>query len=434
METDHAAGTVRSPSALHRNGENSLKGEWPLDPLDILENLHKVKPVFQPIISAVKHAVMGYEVLGRFQHEEEWQSLGDFFHDPDVPDEYKIEVDQHLLELAVSEMLRTDNAGYLFINRNAKQLLINSGEDFLQTLQQFEEKGFSMDRIVLEITEHDFEESFETLNHLLVYYKTYGIQIAVDHAGAKSSNIDRIRQLRPHILKIDTQLLRNHDPAVFQDIIYSLSVLAHRIGAKLSYENIEEAHQLYFAWKHGGHYYQGFYLGKPSFELLHDGSLSVNTGDKVKEFVDREKSLVEGRLAFTLACEDKVRKLLTKWQGAEEADRFIETVTGSFDEESFRMYICNSDGQQVSSNFRKRQEVWVNEPHHKGSHWAFRPYFLENMMQMKTWNKGSLSDTYSDIETGETIRTFSYPLSDHHFLFIDIRYSFIIENDFLLFQ
>lgn len=405
-----------------------------MDPLDILENLDKVKPAFQPIVSAVKHTVIGYEVLGRFQVENDWSSLGDFFQDNDVPDEYKVEVDQHLLKLAISQMLDSGNEGLLFINRNARQLMINNGEDFLKTLQAFVEKGFAMDRIVLEITEHDFDEDFDQLAHLLIYYKTYGIQIAVDHVGAKSSNIDRIRQLRPHILKIDTSFVRNVNSDVFQDVIQTLSVLARRIGAKLSYENIEDDYQLYFAWKHGGHYYQGFYLAKPDFDLPINGAMSLDVGDKIKAFVQREKSMVEGRYAFVVSREEKVKKLISNWHGPEKADDFIELVSEAFDEESFRLYICNSDGQQVSSNFRKHNKQWGFERDQIGSHWAFRPFFLENTMQMKTWHKGILSDIYSDIETGEIIRTFSYPLSEDCYLFVDISNDFLSESDYLLFQ
>ncbi|MDN7227518.1 EAL-associated domain-containing protein [Planococcus sp. N064] len=405
-----------------------------MDPLDILENLDHVKPAFQPIVSAVKHTIIGYEIFGRYQSDSEWLSLADFFHDADVPDEYKVEVDHHLLQLAITEMVQSGTEGSLFINRNAKQLLINGGEDFLHTLLEFEKQGFPMNRLVLEITEHDFEERFDVLNHLLLYYKTYGIQIAVDHVGAKSSNIDRIRQLKPHILKIDTGIIRQSSPDVFQDILYSVSLLARRIGAKLSYENIEDDHQLYFAWKNGGHYYQGFHLARPSFTPQLDDSLLINVGEKVLGFIQREKSLVKERLAFALACEEKMKKMPAKWQGPETADAFIASVTEAFDEESFRIYVCNSDGQQVSSNFRKTDGSWTMETDQKGSHWAFRPYFLENILHMRTWHKGILSDPYADIETAEMIRTFSFPLSDKYFLFVDISYAFIFDHDFLLIE
>ena len=405
-----------------------------MDPLDIIDNMDKIMPVFQPIVSAVKHDVIGYELLGRFLEPDGTKSLGEFFNDPEVPDEFKTEVDQRLLEMALDQLLLQNNDCLLFINRNARQLMAGDGEDFLKILLEYQKRGFPLERIVLEITEHDFNEDFDTLNHLLLYFKTYGIQIAVDHVGAKSSNIDRIRQLRPHILKIDMSISRHHQPDAFQDIIHSLSMLAHRIGARLLYEYIEDNHQLYFAWKHGGHYYQGYYLAHPNPALLTTDSLSIHVGEKVKEFVYREKTMVSERLAYTARSEEKLKRLMGKWQSPDFADLFIREVQSFFETESFRIYICNSNGEQVSSNFRKTAGYWHGEPQHIGSHWAFRPYFLENMMLMKANHKGRLSDIYADIETGEMIRTFSYPLSDECFLFIDLSYDFLSENDYLLFQ
>lgn len=46
--------------------------------------------------------------------------------------------------------------------------------------------------------------------------------------------------------------------------------------------------------------------------------------------------------------------------------------------------------------------------------------------------KGILSDLYSDIETGEMIRTFSYPLNNEDFLFLDLSYAYLYENEELL--
>ncbi|ARI78386.1 EAL domain-containing protein [Halobacillus mangrovi] len=403
-----------------------------MDPLDIVSDLHNIKPVYQPIVSAIKHDVIGYEVLGRYHNEGSWMSLGPFFHDKEVPDEFKVEVDQYLLKIAMREMLQSNMEGNLFINRNAKQLMVNDGEDLLQTLLLFEQKGFSMNRIVIEVTEHDFDEEFEVLSHLLQYYKTYGIQIAVDHVGAKSSNIDRIRQLEPHILKIDTTIIRNQNAEGFHDVMYSLSMLARRIGAALLFENIEDDFQLHFAWKHGGRFYQGFFLAKPSDYLVTKEALTLNLSEKISAYITREKSLVEQRLHLITQWETKVRELLPKWEGPKKVDAFIDLVKDRFHQESFRMFVCNSDGQQISSNFRKRVNSWELEPEQRGSNWAFRPYFLENVMQMKSTGKGILSDIYSDIDTKEMIRTFSVPVSNQYFLFIDIRYSFIYDHECLL--
>ncbi len=403
-----------------------------MDPLEIITNLQNVKPAYQPIVSAIRHNVVGYEILGRYWEGNEWVRLRSFFLDNEVPDEFKMEVDQHLTQIALSEILESDKEGFLLLKRNAKQLMVNHGEDLLRTLKSFEQKGLSMERIVLAITEHDFDEEFDTLNHLLLYYKTYGIKVAIDHIGIKNSNIDRIRHLEPHILKIDTNIIRDHHSEGFQDIIYSLSMLAHRIGAALLFNNIEDNFHLQFAWKHGGMFYQGQYLAPQKFDLSSLDSLTVNVKGKIAEYIQREKNFVEQRQNLVLIWEQKAKSILSQWKGIEKIDSFIKELTTLFNEESFRMFVCNSDGYQVSSNFRKRDEGWKTEPDKKGSNWAFRPYFLENTLQMKTFNKGILSDNYLDIETRETIRTFSFPLSDHYFLFVDISYSFIFENESLL--
>lgn len=403
-----------------------------MDPIDVIENLQHVKPMYQPIISAIRHNIAGYEVLGQYLHQGKWVSLSGFFLDDEVPDDFKVEVDQQLLKIAITDMLESNNEGYLFINRTAKQLMVNDGDDLLQTMIEFEKKGFSMERLVIEVTEHDFDEEFEGLNHLLLYYKTYGIQIAVDRVGAKSSNIDRIRQLEPHFLKIDTRIIRKYNAEGFQDIIHSLSLLAHRIGAALLFEYIEDDFQLRFAWKHGGHYYQGFYLAKPEFALAAGNGLEIDLGKKVGEYIKREKALIDKRLKHVLEWEQRIKNQLSHWTSGRNADEFIKTITNQFNKESFRIYMCDSDGWQVSSNFRKKDKVWETETEKIDSNWASRPYFLENLVRMKTWNSGILSDLYSDIETREMVRTFSFPVTSQYFLFIDISYSFIYENESLL--
>ncbi|GGM19150.1 putative EAL-domain containing protein YkuI [Paraliobacillus quinghaiensis] len=403
-----------------------------MDPLEIIGNLDRVKPAYQPIFSAITHSITGYELLGRFYNGNEWISLAEFFHDVDVPEEFKVEVDQHLLHIALSELLESEQDTFLCVNRSAKELLVNNGEDLLETLQTFEKKGFAMNRVVIEVAEQDFNEDFENIHHLLLYYKTFGIQLAIDHVGAKTANIDRIRQLEPHILKINTRIIIGSQSGGFQDIMYSLSLLAHRIGAALLFENIEDDFLQYYAWKNGGRYYQGYYLAKPTFDLGSMLPFNENISGKVIEYIEREKKLIEERLGYILSWEEKLKVLLPQWKALESVDGFIEVVTNYFNEESFRMYICDSNGKQISANFRKLNDTWKIETEKLGSNWAFRPYFLENMMQMKTRKTGILSDLYSDIETRELIRTFSYPLSSEDFLFIDIRYTFLYDHECLL--
>lgn len=401
-----------------------------MDALKIMDQLDRVQPALQPIVSALTHQIAGYELLGRYLDENQWVSLGDFFGDADIPDEYKNEVDHHLLNLAVDQMIKANHKGFLSLNRSGAQLLDGDGEGLLKQLQTQEKKGFALDRFILEVTEHDIAEDFESLNHLLRYYKTYGIQLAIDHIGGESSNIDRIRTLRPHILKINASLTRSSNLENFQDILHTLSVLARRIGAVLSYERIEDSNQMYFAWKNNGHYYQGYYLGKPSCTFTNEHSLEISITQQIQEFVTREKELISQRLQFAETCHQRLKRI-RKWHDEEQSDQVLKEAQALFENEAFRLYICDSSGRQVSSNLRKQSGSWFYEQHMRGSNWAFRPYFLENMMQMQRTHAGRLSDLYSDIETREFIRTFSYPLTHDYFLFIDISYAFLTENDYL---
>ena len=60
-----------------------------MDALDILTDLENVIPYFQAIFSADEHKVIGYEVLGRYNGINGIESLGPFFLDESIPEEYK---------------------------------------------------------------------------------------------------------------------------------------------------------------------------------------------------------------------------------------------------------------------------------------------------------------------------------------------------------
>ncbi|HCX5354408.1 TPA: EAL domain-containing protein, partial [Escherichia coli] len=76
----------------------------------------------------------------------------------------------------------------LFINRDANLLMIDHGESFLQHLIEMRDHGLQLNQIVIEITEHNFKGDMEQLYHLLTYYRTYGIKVAIDNIGKESSN------------------------------------------------------------------------------------------------------------------------------------------------------------------------------------------------------------------------------------------------------
>jgi EAL domain-containing protein (putative c-di-GMP-specific phosphodiesterase class I) len=404
-----------------------------MDALDILTNLENVIPYFQPIYSADEHLVIGYEIFGRYILDDEIISLGPFFLDDQIPDEYRLEVDNFLLRKALEKAIELEPEVLLFINRDASSLMQDGGESLLTLLLSFKDQGISLDRIILEINEHKYTGNIDQLDHLLNYYKTFGIKIAIANMGNDSSHLDRIGQLEPNILKVNLQPLRSTATGTsYQDIIFTLALLARKIGATLLFENIEMAFQLQFAWKTGGRYYQGFYLGEPSADFVDRKQMKERLKGEFHDFIEHEKKKLGALYSTAASFQVSVQEMVLKSKKSTGFIELFKLLIKEMDHIAFRMYVCDEDGFQISPNIFKGKAGWVLQEEYQLKNWSWRPYFLENIIKMRNEKKGLLSDLYIDIETGETIRTFSYPINSTGYLFIDISYVYLFEHDGLL--
>src|SRR5579875_2759632 len=404
-----------------------------MDALEILTNLDHVFPYFQPIFSADEQKIIAYEVLGRYEAEDEIISLGSFFHDEEIPDEYKFEVDMLIVKKALEKAIhQLDQDVSIFLNRNADLLMYGNGEPFLQELLEFEKKGFSLHRVVLEISERNYQGDLAQFDHLLQYYRTYGIKIAISSINRQSHYIDRIGQLKPDIININLEALKSTAVGTnYHNVLFSLSLLARKIGATLLFENIEMSYQLQVAWKKGGRYYQGYYLEPPEPEFLSSDILKARLKEKFRDYISYEKRKLETVYLTAESFQAKVQEVVNKNKRA-GYDELFQSMAKEMDQIAFRMYICDEDGFQKSANMFKGQDGWFIQKEYEHKNWSWRPYFLENIIKMRNEQKGILSDLYSDIETGETIRTFSFPISGSEYLFIDISYQYLFEHDQLL--
>ncbi|MBO0962641.1 EAL domain-containing protein [Neobacillus sp. MM2021_6] len=403
-----------------------------MDALEILSDLENCFPYFQPIFSADEQCIIAYEVLGRYQSGDGVISLGPFFLDDQIPDEYKFEVDLLLVKKALDKALQLDEDVLIFLNRNADLLMYGHGEPFLQELLAFEKKGLSLKRIVLEISDRNYHGDIDQFDHLLQYYRTYGLKIAIASIGGERHYFERIGQLEPDIIKINLQALKSTSTGInFNDVLYSLSLLARKIGATLLFENIEMSYQLQFAWKNGGHYYQGFYLHPPGADFIKHDILKYRLKEKFHDFISYEKRKLEAVFTTTEYFHAMVQEIVIKNRKS-GYDILFQALIKEFDEIAFRMYVCDEDGFQKSANIFKGKTGWSVQSEYLDKNWSWRPYFLENIIKLRLEQKGRLSDPYCDIETGETIRTFSFPVNETDYLFIDISYQYLFEHDQLL--
>lgn len=402
-----------------------------MDALDVMGNKDKVFPYFQPIVSADKQQIIGYEVLGRIQTDEGIKSLGFFFGDTSIPEEYILEIDTHIRNLAIDHYREHEAGECLFFNCNANQLLFNRGETITTSLEEYLQMGVPYERIVLEVSGYDLEEDdLRKLQHLLTYYRSLGVQIAVSHSGNTTSNIEKIAILNPNIIKINLCSLKDKEmPREYRDVLYALSMLGRKIGATIFFEGIEGHGQLKYAWENGGRFYQGYYIQKPGPAFIDRDQLKPLLAGEFHQFITHERNRLLSLYHLSKRFNEHLQKQIKSIK-QNDWDEIVSQASRSLKDACFRGYICNEDGHQVSSNYYRNDEGrWELQPEYAGNNWSWRPYFLENIVRMKHEQVGILSDMYSDIETNELIRTYSYPINDTHYLFLDIPYLYLYDRD-----
>jgi EAL domain-containing protein (putative c-di-GMP-specific phosphodiesterase class I) len=93
-----------------------------------------------------------------------------------------------------------------------------------------------------------------------------GVHLVVDDYGAGHSNLARILDLNPEIVKLDGALIRGIDKdARRQTMVRHMVALCGDLGAKVVAECIETVEELKAVADQGVHYAQGFILARPSY-------------------------------------------------------------------------------------------------------------------------------------------------------------------------
>jgi EAL domain-containing protein (putative c-di-GMP-specific phosphodiesterase class I) len=126
-----------------------------------------------------------------------------------------------------------------------------------------------MDRLVLEITEHEAVESYADLRERLKPLRERGLQLAIDDAGAGYASLHHIVELRPDIIKIDRSLIDGlASDTARRSVVTSLVLLGLDLGALVVAEGIETREDLAAAADLGVDAAQGYLIARPSTDPL----------------------------------------------------------------------------------------------------------------------------------------------------------------------
>jgi EAL domain-containing protein (putative c-di-GMP-specific phosphodiesterase class I) len=123
--------------------------------------------------------------------------------------------------------------------------------------------------VYIEITEavpfSHYEHCVSVLNEL----RSRGrVHLVIDDLGAGFSNLKRIVDLKPAIVKLDIELVRGIDTEPRQlALVRSIVSMCEEQGARVVAEGIETASELAAVIDAGAHYGQGYLLARPAFPI-----------------------------------------------------------------------------------------------------------------------------------------------------------------------
>jgi EAL domain-containing protein (putative c-di-GMP-specific phosphodiesterase class I) len=215
------------------------------------ERLHIL---YQPIFSLSSGTPAGFEALARFPVEpirspDRWFAQA-------AATGLGSELELLAIRLALRGLPDLPAGSYLSVNAGPA---VAASHELLDTLAPYD-----LDRIVLEITEHERIVDVEALLRQLAPLRARGLRVAVDDAGSGYSGLQQVVQLRPDLIKLDRFLIDGiqNDPGR-RALAAALMMFARETHSKLVAEGVEKDEELAVLQALGVDLIQGYLLGRP---------------------------------------------------------------------------------------------------------------------------------------------------------------------------
>ena len=223
---------------------------------------------YQPEVSIETGRITGFEALLRWRHPELGLLKPARFIDLAEENGSLREIGLWVLERAClqwkhwRELLDDGSPIVMTVNLSARQLEQADLTDRVRDILHRTEIDPACLR--LDIAQGVFTSDGPQLARTLSRLKELGLQLAIDDFGAGQSNLENLRLLPVHSVKIDKSFVQNlaEDDANLL-IVQAIVTLAHDLGLDVTAEGVETREQLDFLKDLGCDRGQGYYLAEP---------------------------------------------------------------------------------------------------------------------------------------------------------------------------
>lgn len=210
--------------------------------------------VYQPIVDLASGRAVGFEALSRF--------ATDPYRAPDVwfteasQVGRGIELETQAIRLALAGLAQLPPSVYLTVNASPETIVKGA---LAETLH-----GQPLERIVVEVTEHQAIERYEDIAGAIGPLQERGLRIAIDDAGAGYASFRHVLNMHPHIVKLDISITRAIDAdRSRRALAAALCGFASETGCRIVAEGVETQAELDAIRELGIGRAQGYHLGRP---------------------------------------------------------------------------------------------------------------------------------------------------------------------------
>lgn len=219
-------------------------------------------PYFEPQVDLATGAIVGFEVLARWNHALSGIIAPDVF----IPVAEETGLIGRLSEQVIAEALREAAAWDpgIKISVNISPIQLTDGWLAQRIVRILAETGFPAERLVVEVTESSLFADIDLARTIVTSLKNQGIRLALDDFGTGFSSLSHLRSLPFDIIKIDRSFVSSiNTKRESAAIVRAVTTLAGALAVPVCIEGIENEAAYATVVRLGCAIGQGWYFGKP---------------------------------------------------------------------------------------------------------------------------------------------------------------------------